>query len=95
MQIIHIVGHYLYLILADVCIYITLVEQGIMVEPLFGHTQYSSYCLHSECVACQFAEYQQYGGPRAVPSQGYRLLEEQHLGDIVITLDVFEIGLLL
>ena len=95
MQIIHVICHYLYLVFTDVGIYIALVEQGIAIEPLFGHTQDSSYGLHSECVACELAEYQQYCGSRAIPSQGNSLLEQQHLGDIVIALDVFKIGLLL
>ena len=51
--------------------------------------------MHSECVACELAEYQQYCGSRAIPSQGNSLLEQQYLSDVVIALDVFKIRLLL
>ena len=74
-EIIHIVRFYLYKILADVGIYIALVQPIVLIEFLFGHTQNSSYSLSAESEAFYFAEDKQYGSTRTVPTERDGLFE--------------------
>ena len=57
-QIIHIITNYLDDVLRKVGIYITVIQPVIMVEPLFGHTQYAANCLRGKGHTLQFPEYQ-------------------------------------
>ena len=94
MQIVHVVSHYVYLVLAYVGIYIALVQQWVLIVMLFGHTQYSSHCLNGKLVARQLSENEQHCSPWAIPTQGNGLFEQQHLGHVVVILQSFKVRLL-
>ena len=92
-EIIHILWFYLYKILADVGIYITLVQPVVLIEFLFGHTQNASYGLCTESEAFYFAEDKQHRSTWTVPTECDCLFEKQGFCHIVVLLQSVHIHL--
>ncbi len=79
--------------MADVGIYIALIQTVVLIEFLFGHTQNASYGLSAESEAFYLTEDKQYGCTRTVPTECYRLFEKQSFGHVVVTLQAVHIHL--
>ena len=92
-EIIHILWFYLYKILADVGIYITLVQPVVLIELLFWHTQNATNGLSAESEAFYLAEDKQHRSTRTVPTKSDRLFEKQSFCHIVVLLQFVHVHL--
>ena len=93
-QVVHIVGRHLHHFGTQVGVDETYVQVWLRVVPQFRHTQYAPHRLGGEGHILHFAENEQHVRPRAVPTQGNGLLEEQYLAEAVFLLQAFQILLL-
>ena len=92
-EIIHIVRFYLYKILADVGIYIALIQTVVLIELLFWHTQNATNGLSAESEAFYLAEDKQHSSTRTVPTERDGLFEKQGFCHIVVLLQSVHIHL--
>ena len=92
-EIIHIVRFYLYKILADVGIYIALIQTIVLIELLFGHTQNATNGLSAESEAFYLAEDKQHSSTRTVPTERDGLFEKQGFCHVVVLLQSVHIHL--
>ena len=92
-EIIHILWFYLYKILADVGIYITLVQPVVLIELLFWHTQNATNGLSTESEAFYLAEDKQHRSTRTVPTERDGLFEKQGFCHVVVLLQSVHIHL--
>ena len=90
-DIVHVITNNANHICRQICINIAIVQTFVLVEMLLRHTQDSAHGLRGKGHALQFSEYQENGCTRTIPAQGYGLLEQQHLGNIIRLSDILKI----
>ena len=79
--------------MADVGIYIALVQPIVLIELLFRHTQNAPHGLSAESEAFYLAEDKQHRSTRTVPPERYGLFEKQGFCHIVVLLQSVHIHL--
>ncbi len=67
------------------------VQDAVGVVVLFGHAHDAPHRLRAKLRALDVAEDEQHGSSRTVPSEGYGLLEEQRLREVVVALQAFQV----